>query len=96
KGVLEEFSKFKDVVAVAPKEKKQIKCGRWAGSLGKLLLKYHIRSYEEATKTVLMPLLELTENEYAQLLIDFAEELDQSNTSLGCYRIVVNKRVDVK
>ena len=43
-----------------------------------------------------MPLLEVTEDEYAQLLIDFAEELDQSNTSLGCFRIVVNKRMDVK
>jgi len=43
-----------------------------------------------------MPLLELSEDEYAQLLIDFAEELNQSNMSLGCYRIIVNKRMDVK
>ncbi|CAG8637807.1 7292_t:CDS:2, partial [Paraglomus brasilianum] len=61
KDVLEEFGKFKDVVAIEKKDKLNMDVGQ-AGKSG---------SYEEAIKTVRSHAL--SEDGYAQLLIDFAE-----------------------
>jgi len=40
RDILKEFGKFKDVVTVAPIEKRQVKYGSWAENLGKLVSDY--------------------------------------------------------
>ncbi|CAG8677222.1 7652_t:CDS:2, partial [Paraglomus brasilianum] len=84
------FSELKDAVVVEKFEHKIRPYGRWAGKLGEVALKNYIELLEPMG-VFYCPLFKITEAEYKQMIVDYAEELNTYQSYMREYRVVIRK-----
>ncbi|CAG8560063.1 7143_t:CDS:2 [Paraglomus occultum] len=72
-AMVKAFSELKDEVVVEKFEQKIIPYGHWAGKLGEAALKNYI-GLLESMAVFYCPLFNITEAEYKQMIVDYAEE----------------------
>ncbi|CAG8472896.1 11377_t:CDS:2 [Paraglomus occultum] len=89
--VIKVFNEFDDKVIVAPIEERTYHLGKKAGEIGKATLKCIADAYR-TMKIIFTHIMEITEEEFEQLLIDFEKECNEVTLCKTRYRAIIKKR----
>ncbi|CAG8523406.1 9620_t:CDS:2 [Paraglomus occultum] len=90
-GVVKAFGEHKREVTVEAVRKKKYYLGKHGGKLGEMALACYIQALE-SMGAFIGPLFDVTEDGYKQLLTDYYDELNNCNSFMTCYRIIVKKK----